>query len=128
MSQKDFHEFTDKDALWIVRSPGEDDRDVLDFYVNVDNKFLRSEQKRTAKTHDPRLMETRFVYANVLVGMAMLNGDSNEKNKDGDAEENGVSETVEKRIGDVTAVLAPILIPMVDVLATISVENVIAAT
>jgi hypothetical protein len=126
--RKDFHTFNENDALWVVRTSGEDDGDVLDFYVNVDNKCLKNEQKKAGTKDDPGLIESRFVYANVLVGMAMLNGEPREPR--GTDEENGGDDSgnIEKRINGVTTALAPVLLPMVHVLATLSIEDVVAET
>jgi hypothetical protein len=121
---KDFHTFTENDALWIVRSTGEDDRDQLDFYVNVDNKFLRTTQKNAGKDANPTLLERQFMYALVLIGMAILSGDGSDSEavKDGSIDEEGP----EDRINRVTAALSPIILPMVDVLSSLSIDDVIA--
>jgi len=121
---KEFHTFTENDALWIVRTRGEDDRDLIDFYVNVDNKYLKTVQKNAGKKGDPGLLERQFMYANVLIGMAMLNAESAEPNRVGD-DIDGAEESMEERINRVTNALAPIILPMVDVLATLSVEDVL---
>jgi hypothetical protein len=123
--KKDFHTFTEDDALWVLRTPGEDERDQLDFYVNVDNKFLKTVQKAAGKKRDPSLLERQFMYANVLIGMAMLNSEG----RDASGADEGAEEStgsIEERINRVTTALAPIILPMIDVLATLALEDVAA--
>lgn len=124
---KSFHTFTDLDCLWVVRTPAEDNRDMLDFYVNVDNKYLRNALKSAGpKNGSPRLIETRFVYANVLIGMAMLNAAKSRRPVESNEEDGeGSADSTEDRIASVTTALAPIIVPMVDVLAKLSIDDVL---
>jgi hypothetical protein len=123
----DFHTFTEDDALWLVRTQGDDDRDQLDFYINVDNKYLKTVQKNGGRGADPNLVERQFMYANVLIGMAMLNAEAVEARSGDEAtteeESEEVTENTEERINRVTRALAPIILPMVDVLASLSLEE-----
>ena len=120
--------FSELDALQVVRTAGDDDRDQLDFYVNVDNKYLKTAQKNAGRDVNPVLLERQFMYAQVLIGMAMLNDDAlvasspaEDENGDGDEER----EAVETRIRRVSAAVAPVILPMVDVLASLRVEDVV---
>lgn len=117
--------FTEESALAIVRTTGDDDRDQLDFYVNVDNKHLRTAQKNGGKNSNPALLERQFMYANVLIGMAMLGAESpNSAAAGSDATDE--SEGIEKQISRVTASLSPVILPMVDVLSSLSIEDAVA--
>lgn len=120
---KDFHTFTENDALWIVRSTGDDDREQLDFYVNVDNKYLKTTQKNAGKDANLALLERQFMYALVLIGMAMLSGENSDSS---DTEDGASEEGPEERINRVTASLSPIILPMVDVLSSLSLDDVMA--
>jgi hypothetical protein len=64
------------------------------------------------------------MYALVLIGMAILSGDGSDSEavKDGSIDEEGP----EDRINRVTAALSPIILPMVDVLSSLSIDDVIA--
>jgi hypothetical protein len=120
-SEWERHNFTENEALRVVRSPGDDDRDQLDFYVNVDNKHLKSTQKNAKSDVNLVLLERQFMYANVLIGMALLNA---EKATPGpDQEDDTEQEGTEERIRRLTAALAPIILPMVDVLSSLSIED-----
>lgn len=114
--------FNENSALAIVRSSGDDDRDQLDFFVNVDNKHLRTSQKNGGKALNPVLLERQFMYANVLIGMAMLSAETSSATKsvDNDEEE---QEGIEEHIRRVTTALAPVILPMVDVLSSLSIED-----
>ena len=121
------HSFTENDALRIVRSPADDDRDQLDFYVNVDNKHLKATQKLAKKDVNPVLLERQFMYANVLIGMAMLNAEKSEpKSEDDGGDPDSDEPSVEDRIRTATAALAPVILPMVDVLSSLSIEDAIS--
>ena len=62
---------TNFSALKIV-SAGEvgQGADVFDFYVNVDNKYLRIFQKESKD--NPKLIKAKFVYGSVLLGLALI--------------------------------------------------------
>jgi|NGEPerStandDraft_6_1074524.scaffolds.fasta_scaffold11571_2 hypothetical protein len=120
------HEFTENDALRVVRTSGDDDRDQLDFYVNVDNKHLKTTQKNAKKDTNLVLLERQFMYANVLIGMALLNAEKAAPGPDDadDTEKDGTG--TEDRIRRLTAALAPVILPMVDVLSSLSIEDAIS--
>jgi hypothetical protein len=119
-----FHTFTADDALWVVPGDGEDDQQVYDFFINVDNKYLRTVQKESPRG-EPALMEARFVYGNILLGLALLNdhparSDDGEKSSEGQSDENGIVPLV----GRVTRLVAPVLLPMIDALAELTPEQI----
>jgi hypothetical protein len=94
------------------------------FLVNMDNESLKTEIKYSKQ--NALLLEAKFKYAGVLVGLALLD-DERRKIKPvmgrdrskiaGDSEE-----PVEDRIRRVTEALAPVIIPMIDNLSGLS-EN-----
>jgi hypothetical protein len=59
-------------ACRIVQDEDEDDinQDVYEFYVNVDNHYLRTDMKHSKE--DPKLIEDKFVYGNVLFGVSLI--------------------------------------------------------
>lgn len=96
---------------------------TYDFFVNVDNQSLKSEQKRSKTS--PKILEMRFTYAIVLVGLALLQGDkskqstmSDEANDQIDAkpDEDNDGSNIENQIERFTAALAPIILPMLEIL------------
>jgi len=94
------------------------DRDmpsVYDFYVNVDNVHLKREQK--GSPHDPKVVEARFTYGLVLLGIGMLrdNGDPDgDSTQAAEVDARGHEEVcIEERIETVTRAVAPVILPMI---------------
>jgi len=120
------HGFDESTALKIKHAEsadGGDASDVYDFYVNVDNRYLKITQKET-KT-DPGLLEKQFIYGMVLVGLALLQ-EQKEQMKHatvGSDDEHYAEESIEKRVTLVTKALAPIFLPMVDAIGGLSMDD-----
>lgn len=107
------HDFDRESALSVV-DVGETG---YDFFVNMDNVYLRTEQK--SKKTDSNLLGARFKYALVLIGLAMLNGES-QMSDNGKAPQQDTGDDhlpVTERIGAVGRAIAPVLLPMIDSLA-----------
>ena len=101
--------------------------DQLDFYVNVDNKHLKTNQKLAKRDTNPVLLERQFMYANVLIGMAMLNAEKSDAKPEDDGSDLDTEEpSIEDRIRAATSALAPVILPMVDVLSSLSIEDAIS--
>lgn len=81
-------------------------KDVYDFYINVDNIFLRHEQKN--RKTDPEILLTKYLYAQVLLGIGLLNYD-NQSNSPRVETEFSVEEQVERFSVAVSPVIIPIL-------------------
>lgn len=91
----------------------------FDFYVNMDNVYLKAEEKRSSADVNMRLLEARFKYSLVLIGLALLKEESHEETgEDGDAG------SIEKRIAIVTRSIAPVLLPMIATLGDLSLDEV----
>ncbi len=87
------------------------------FYVNTSNKCFETDRKSSRE--DPAVVEAKFVYANVLVGLGLLN----------DSPTNGESassppESPEERVASTTRALAPFLLPMIDFLGALGPDEV----
>lgn len=117
------YKFAEETACHVISEPIDEDgkqRLVHTFYVNVDNISLKTEMKYSKQ--DARLLEAKFKYANVLLGVAMLhdeygnNGEPNSSEKNESSEKND-SETVEDKIRKVTQAVAPVLLPVIDQLS-----------
>ena len=106
---------------------GEDDLSsnaVYDFYINMDNVYLKSELK-SAKT-EPKLAQAQFKYGMVLLGLAMLQEDiENHHQQDYNEEEseNGNGESIEKNVEAFSRAVAPVVIPMINSLGSLNVED-----
>ena len=110
------HHFTPDTSCHVQSDPviGNDGKETEEhtFYINVDNNALMTEMKYSKQ--DTRLLEAKFKYANVLLGLAMLHDDEQKGNgEDRNAEE----ATVQDRIRQVSQALAPVILPMIDQLS-----------
>jgi hypothetical protein len=93
------------------------------FYINMDNNSLRTEMKYS-KQH-PRLLEAKFKYGNVLLGLAMLhqygkNKELNQKANNDEEQQTDVHDGIRK----VTEAMAPVLLPMIDQLAGLDEDDI----
>lgn len=114
--------FSEHTSCHVVSDLVEVDGGKIDhtFYINMDNTALRTEMKYSKQ--DPRLMEAKFKYANILLGIAILHesglktAEAKEERKsfNGDVQE---PISPEDQIRMLTAATAPILLPMIDQLA-----------
>jgi hypothetical protein len=69
---------------------------------------------------DPLLIESKFVYGNVLVGLALIHGKTETiPESSDDAQPESLSKGVER----VTRALAPFLVPMIDYLGGLQEED-----
>jgi hypothetical protein len=109
------HSFEEKSALRVVDA-GEDAG--YDFFINMDNAYLQLEIKENAKI-DPKLLEARFKYGMVLLGISLLDYEERAK-KDGS--ETGES-SVYKRISDFSNAISPTLLPMITSLGELEIYS-----
>ena len=100
----------------------QDGKDVLEhtFYINVSNTSLLTEMKY--RNVDARVMEAKFKYGNVLLGLAMLHEADTSSNGQGTSEEKEVP--VSDQIKKVTRAVAPVLLPMIDQLSGIDEQEI----
>lgn len=99
---------------------------VYDFFINMDNLYLKTELKNTRT--EPDLVRAQFKYGMVLMGLALLQQDIEDQRKkadDGeDAEnENGNGASIERKVEDFCRAVSPVVIPMIKSLGSISVED-----
>jgi hypothetical protein len=117
--QRGFNELT---ALRIL-SAGEEDEskgEVYDFFVNVDNKFLRIIEKETSD--EPKLVKAKFIYGMVLIGLAILQ-DNRTVPTTKEADANGKDDdNVEKLVETTTRAVAPVLLPMLESIGALDVS------
>ncbi len=101
--------------------------DIYDFFINMDNLYLKSELKAGGQ-EDPDVIRARFKYGQVLVGLALLQQDAQNRkrsdaNNEEETEENGCRENVENLVEKISKALAPILVPMIDSLGALDLES-----
>ena len=98
-----------------------------DFYVNADNIFLKTELK--VSRQDPELVRAKFKYGMTLVGLGALRhgGESHPNNAGQDDQSDGDSKTADQSEEDLIAVasdvVAPMLLPMIDGLGGLELEE-----
>ena len=121
------YKFTPEDACHVISDPVlEGDEGKLEhiFYVNVSNSSLLTEMKYSKQ--DPRLMEAKFKYGNVLLGLAMLHHGNEDDEEEGQQSEDGEKEDATSRIRKVSAAVAPVLLPMIDQLSGLDEDDLAA--
>lgn len=123
------YEFTSEVACHVISDPVTEDgvaRLERVFYVNADNVALRTELKYAQQ--DPRLLEAKFKYATVLLGLALFNqatGSANGGPAHGGSNEGeeAVQEGVEALVRRLTSAVAPVLLPIIDNLSGLREED-----
>jgi hypothetical protein len=122
----------DKYTSLQIKNAGNDSADngeakpLYDFYVNMDNLYLKTEMKPAHR--DPEITRARFTYGLVMLGLALVQEnetarakarkfDAGETDEDEDGEVN-----IERRVGEFTKAIAPVLLPMIESLGDLD-EN-----
>lgn len=120
-------------ALRVINAGGSDEyeeigngKDVYDFFINVDNLSVKTEQK--ASKLDTKLVEARFIYGMVLLGMGLLHQEYQQKKTvpDNDTDYSDTSRehaNIEVKVEEFTKAVAPILLPMIDYLGALELEK-----
>lgn len=117
IERSDIHPWNEKSALVIVSGGDESETSIYDFFVNVDNKYLRASQKEGKE--DARLLEKKFTYSLVLMGLALIQDKANESGIDEDNEQKASldeSESIETFVSRVSEALAIVALPLLEVL------------
>lgn len=81
-----------------------------DFFINMDNIHLLTELKIFSSEKDEKLLNSRYKYGMVLIGIALLNESRSKKEENLDSEDN---EDIFSKIIYVTKVISPVLLPMI---------------
>lgn len=90
-----------------------------DYLLNMDNKYLLTELKGLRDRNATDLTKARYTYSMALIGMSII---SHYRNTSDGTEELDVSAEVKK----VTSMIAPVLIPMLDAMASLNLEDIAA--
>jgi|GEM_PF-171001 len=101
---------------------------IYDFYVNIDNHYLKTEMKNQNK--DPKIIEAQFIYGLVLFGLSLINDEIRNRNSENDDENNSEDEdfnetgkNIEKKVESFSRAIAPIMLPMIDSLGALDEES-----
>lgn len=116
----DFHKYT---ALVIIADAGndeesddEDGQETYDFYINMDNIYLKNEQKNTKR--DPKIMAACYIWGMVLMGISLIHDDIQERKKrkgdDDDDLDDREGMHIEDKVELFTRAVSPVLLPMLE--------------
>lgn len=111
----------DKYTALTVTHVGGDESDkpkgqIYDFFINVDNIYLRTEQKNLTANAD--LLQAKFTYAMVLIGLGLIH-DHAERLKHHPEDEEDISEAIAR----MTRAVAPMVLPMIETLGGMGLES-----
>jgi hypothetical protein len=95
------------------------EEDGYDFFVNIDNIHLLTELK-SANNFEIKAIEAKYKFGLVLLGIALLQ--NMQKEKEEDSEDENILDLIERTI----QAISPIIIPMIDSLGSIELENIIS--
>lgn len=102
-----------------IAGPTEDGKGTqYDFKVNVDNLYLKAEKKGS---REPKLVEQRFVYGLVIIGLALLN-DSDRMTRIC-ASDDGNDLSIEGLVAAASRALAPVVVPLIDQLGELTLDE-----
>lgn len=116
LQQHDWEQYslTRENAL-IVRGTGEDN--IYDFYINMDNIHLKTELKAIKDVEKINLLKARYKYSMVLIGLSIINYCKTQ------ADEKDVD--VEDLVSKTTSIISPILLPMIDSMSELDINELI---
>lgn len=105
-----------------IKSAGEAEggTEVFDFFVNVDNKYLRLFQKDSRE--DPKLIKAKFVYGLVLVGLALLQ-DRRAADSTLGSDSPDPTLSIDKLVEHVGRAVAPVLLPLLESIGALEVAD-----
>ncbi|MFZ7133751.1 MAG: hypothetical protein ACOWWR_15490 [Eubacteriales bacterium] len=114
------HNFSKESALKVIDS-GENG---YDFYINMDNVHLQTEKKPNVDL-DVKILDARYKYGMVLIGIAMLQESNNNVVLNNKLDEDN-DKDVFKNIAETTKIISPILLPMINGLGSLQTDEVIS--
>jgi hypothetical protein len=109
----------------------EDSTAIYSFWVNVDNIHFKRECKYSKE--DPKILKARWKYGLALIGMALIQADTKaqKSERDNGSTNQGNEEetpTLEQRVFETSAAVAPVLLPIVETLGSLTEEQVAAGS
>ncbi len=98
---------------------GVESKEIYHFYVNVDNIYLKSEQKGQKGSREFELIKAKIIYGLVLLGLSLINYNTQNNNEKKDLDDY----PLDVKIEDFTKAVAPVLIPMINQLGGMNLEE-----
>ena len=115
------HKFDEGTACKVI-DDGDETQPKYSFYVNVANLYLRTELKGSSA--DVALIKKKFIWANVLIGLGLINDHRNRRTKgSSDATEGEEEPQADVIVDRTTRALAPFLVPMIDYLGALTTDE-----
>ena len=117
------YKFEERDSCVVVEEsvPDSEDSRAFTFYVNADNLYIRTDMK--SKTDVVRLIEAKFVYGSVLVGLALIHDNRDRERLTQNGASNGSADgesSLADTVRSITRALAPFIVPMIDNLGALT--------
>jgi len=103
--------FTNRSALKVITVGVKQ----FDFIINMDNIFALAEAKTTDSIKE-KVILSRFKYALVLIGLAMLKHNFDSKNDE-------FSEDILEKIEETSSALSSVVLPMISTLGDLEIED-----
>ncbi|MBA7703015.1 hypothetical protein ES703_111795 [subsurface metagenome] len=100
---------------------------LYSFWVNMDNIYFKTECKYSKE--DPKILKARWKYGLTLLGMALIQADAKTEKTANSEETNGQAEekealTLKQRVFQTSAAVAPVLLPIIETLGSLTEEQV----
>ena len=86
-----------------------------DYFLNMDNQYLLIELKSIRDNNKIALTNARYKYSMALIGMGVESYYKAHKDEDTD---------VAERVGEITQMIAPILIPMIESMSDLDLNEI----
>jgi hypothetical protein len=115
------HDFDRFSALKVIN----DGKGSYDFFVNIDNVFLKTEIKSIRQKDKAPLLEARFKYGLILIGLSMLKDREILEDSSDEQDERETIPPIEVQVLEVTRAIAPIILPMIETLGSLDIDEVI---
>lgn len=113
------HNFDEKSALRVVDA-GEETG--YDFYINMDNVYLQIEIKENIKI-DHKLLEARFKYGMVLLGISLLDFEEKKKKVKKTTPQEKEDVSIFEKISQFSRAISPMLLPMISSLGDLEIKE-----
>lgn len=116
------HSFDETTACKVIDDGDDESQPKYSFYVNIDNIFLRTDMK--GSNVDVAVTKKKFIWGNVLVGLALIHERRSRKSKGtGIGESNNDEMLMSDVVESTTRALAPFLVPMIDYLGALGSDD-----
>lgn len=103
---------TKEDALMIKTN-----EDLYDFFINMDNIHLQTEIKGLKDDSKINLLQARYKYSIVLIGLSVLNYSKNRNNEEKEEWD------TEEFVNNVANMLSPIVLPLIESMSDLDIEE-----